>query len=332
MSARSLLPHNTAATLAAALMPVALGAALAEAFALRVVLRLGQALPDRPELGSLFGAVADAGVIAQNLATIAGTFTLVAVAVHQLAQPYTATRATGALLLAATVWVTLAASGSGSGISWSAAHLLAFAAMSAAVINTASPPLRGGRRWLALPLAAYAALAYHYGAPAAADFGLPLPLAAESYFLAEGAAVAAALTLPFAVRPRLSRRSLIAIALLPAVIMLALLVRPWTVASLSVWTFGFTLFLPAPVYPLALASLLASIVALVRRGQSERTLAIGLAFMALGGLKLDYSYFLLLALIAVSYLSTAGTAMPASAEQPALQGADNPPLPLRKAV
>lgn len=327
----SQLQRSPMATVVAALLPIALAATLAEAFALRLVLRMGQALPDRPGLADFFGAVASSGVYAQNLAMLAGTFTLLALALDRMVMASLRQRAAGALLLAATAGAALLAAGSNDSLTWTAAHTLSLAAMAAAVITAGAVPLRGGRAWLVLPLAVFAALVYHNSAAVAGTAGTPLPLAAEAYFIAEGLAVVAALLLPLAAGVRLPLRWWAVVAALPLVILLGLVARPWTVASLSVWTFGFTLYLPPVVYPLALAAYLATLIALVRRGGAGRGLAAGLAFLALAGLKLDYSYFHLLALLAVAYLTAPAPPLTLAVSPAEGQGAEGAASPLAQA-
>ncbi|MBI4496665.1 MAG: hypothetical protein HY689_02040 [Chloroflexi bacterium] len=302
-------PETASPVLGDLLRPALLVAVLVEVAFLRLALRLGQALPPDERLGRVFSGLATLGLAAQNFAVLLGVAVLAGLCWRQVRLPGVRRRLSGALLLAAglsTLGLALGPSSPGMMI---AASLLAFVAMG--TVWYTAPVLSGGRpsrRWLGLALVGYGALAYHYSAQAASSLGLAVAWTAPAYFVAEAAAVAAAVALVPLLRPRWQLSRAMAVSLLPAILLAALWVRPWTIASLTVWTFGFTLFLPAPVYALALWSFLYTVSALVRGGPEDRRLALGLTFIALAGLKLDYSYFALLALLGVGFYAAVGAA------------------------
>lgn len=292
------------------LRPALLAAVLAEVMLLRLVLRLGQALPSDERLGQAFRAIALLGVLAQNFAVLLGMVLLGDLAVRWVRLGGIRQRAAGLLVLAAGACTAALTLGVTNPVLVVATGVLSFGAMAATLLVAplAQQPT-GRRQWLALALVAYALLYYHYVAQAVTRLGWSFPWPAEAYFAAEGAAVVAGLGVFLLLRPRRVRVTrALAASLLPAILLAGLWVRPWTVASLSVWTFGFTLFLPAPVYALGLWSYLYTVSALAQGTPAERRLALGLGFIALAGLKLDYSYFNLLALVGVSFLAPAAGA------------------------
>jgi hypothetical protein len=63
-----------------------------------------------------------------------------------------------------------------------------------------------------------------------------------------------------------------------------------------IWDFGFTSFMPIPVYLVATWVTVYTIVALLS-DKRLTTAGIGMALIAIAGLRLDYSYFALLAMV-----------------------------------
>jgi hypothetical protein len=137
---------------------------------------------------------------------------------------------------------------------------------------------------------------YHLLSQASAGFGLDLPGQGTPSFLAEALALAATLALPlsFHVRPH---RWHLALGLVLALLFFAAhLARPWTVATMTMWTISFTLFLPGVLYAIALGVWVTMLLAL-RREPQTRPIATGLFVIGLAGLKPDFTYFALLGLV-----------------------------------
>jgi len=74
--------------------------------------------------------------------------------------------------------------------------------------------------------------------------------------------------------------------------------RPWLPPAFAIWNFAFTLFLPFWLYVIALWLYLYTLTACWASGQAiYREIALGLALVALGGLRADFSYMQRLALL-----------------------------------
>jgi hypothetical protein len=135
------------------------------------------------------------------------------------------------------------------------------------------------------------------------QLGHTVSLRALTEFLALLSALAAWLAL----RPRRDRVALWAAALG----MLALgglwIGVPWLPRTLMIWSVAMTGFLPGVVYVLALGIWLAAFAALIRHRASRQT-ALGMALVALGGLRWDFSYYVLLSVTGMLLLCTASEA------------------------
>jgi hypothetical protein len=180
----------------------------------------------------------------------------------------------------------------------------ALAAMAAALWAVDCPCRRPG--WLALFFAVYLLVVYP---TLAATLALPLPFVAGAHTLAEiGALLAACLALP-ALRPRFEWRAL-AVAIAVAGLLAGMWFgAPWLPPTLMIWTVAFTGFLPAPLYVLALGIFVYTTLVFTLNGGRETALppvVIGLVLVALGGLRWDFSYYVLLAL--PGFLLLTGTA------------------------
>jgi hypothetical protein len=68
-------------------------------------------------------------------------------------------------------------------------------------------------------------------------------------------------------------------------------------AAITMWNFSFSLYLPVPLYALALGSYVYTMLVLWAEGGASRRRAAGLLLIAVAGLKLDYTYYVLLALL-----------------------------------
>lgn len=284
--------------LAPTLLRVVVGAAVAEFLLLRVFLRLGPFLPAEETLLPLYRAVETLGLAAMNLAMLAGAGLLAAYA-SALTWRRPADALLGVLLLAALL------GNLGLGV------LLGVAALPAAVAAQAATTLlavlalglggfvwRPGRPALALVSLAQAAALYHVLAPAANALGLALPSGVAPAFTAEALAVGAALALPWGLGGALRRRHVIVGLALGLVLFIASVVRPWTVATIAMWTIAFTLFLPGALYAAALAAGTSAALALwASPSEGARRAAAGVLLIALAGLRLDFSYCALLGLV-----------------------------------
>lgn len=281
------------------LLPTLLGllfwSAVAEFLLLRVFLRTGQFLPGVEALLPFYRLVETLGLAALNLATLAAVALLVAVAASRRWS-----RPGEALLGGALVLAILANLGLGVLLELAPAalavalHAVATAAAVAAVALVAGQQARG-RVALGLIAAAQVLALYHVLAQGGAGLGLSLPGGALPISAAEALALAAALALPWALGVRPTRRQLWISGGLGLVLFAGTLVRPWTVSTITMWTVGFSLFLPGALYAAGLAAVVASLLAL-RSGPGGQPLAAGLLLVALAGLKLDFTYFTLLGL------------------------------------
>jgi hypothetical protein len=246
------------------LLTVLVWAVVAEFLALRTFLRLGSVLPDREALLPLYRAVEVGGLAAMNLAAL-----------------------TAAALTALLTVLVLAPGGP-------------------QVAPRAAAPAPFGRQLLgpglvvaALAVAVYAGVAQAFGARTH-----ELPGASSAYLAAEALAVGAALALPWCYRPAWRKRHLAVGGAVGLVLAMALLTRPWVVATIAMWTVGFSLFLPGALYAAALASAAATTWALLDGDSSSRMSGCGLLLVGLAGLKLDFTYTALLALAGVVVLMT----------------------------
>ncbi len=90
-----------------------------------------------------------------------------------------------------------------------------------------------------------------------------------------------------------------------------------TASILSLWSLGLTLYLPVPLYALALGLYGATIVRCFQRARREETAAldtIALAILPVAGLTLELTYQYLVALLALLLLTLANNAVPSQRE------------------
>lgn len=78
-------------------------------------------------------------------------------------------------------------------------------------------------------------------------------------------------------------------------VFLLYLFKPGVAAALAMWNQSFTGYLPFVIYPLAVGLYIFNIMALYK-SPGYKAIAIGLTLIALGGLRLEYNYFNLVAL------------------------------------
>jgi len=156
--------------------------------------------------------------------------------------------------------------------------------------------------WLAFFLAAYLALAY----PTIVNtIHATSPYTAEARGLSELLIVLATLAAPFILlRPR---REWIAalVGIIGAILLAGLWFSvQWLPPTLMIWSVALTGYLPAPIYILAFGLWLYTFTSLMKRENTRRQ-ALGLALIALGGLRWDLSYYALLVLLGFLLLSGA---------------------------
>jgi hypothetical protein len=152
--------------------------------------------------------------------------------------------------------------------------------------------------WLVLFGAAYLALVY----PTLVNtLHLTLSYTAQARGLSELFIVLATLTAPFILRPRRAWTAVV-VGVIGAVLLAGLWfsVR-WLPPTLMIWSVALTGYLPAPIYIIAFGLWLYTFTSLVKREDTRRR-ALGLALIALGGMRWDLSYYALLALTGFMFL------------------------------
>ena len=160
---------------------------------------------------------------------------------------------------------------------------------------------RGINVYLALVVVAGLGLAWGAGVAA---MQIPFAQSMQLRALSEAAAVMCGLGAPLLLRPRFDRVALL-IGLAAAVVLSAMwLAVRWLPPTLMIWSLSFSAYLPAPLYVLAVGGWLYTFVALARRSETRR-LAWGMALIALGGLRWDVAYYVLLAVAGCLVLITA---------------------------
>jgi hypothetical protein len=286
-------------------------AALGEFLGLRLLIRLGplaQALP-RDVAAALTEGLIALGSVMLNLALL---LTLAALAGLAWRSPVPAPQVQAsqpALQFSLLAVLALAAGLMGAGRNAPpalfAAFVLAALAGMGIALGAAHCPCRRPA-WLALFVGAYLALAYP---TLGATFHLPLPFTPNVHALSELFAVLAAALAPLALRPRFDWRALLVGAVGAGLLAGLWLSLPWLAPTLMIWSVAFTGYLPMPVYVLALGLFLYALVALALR-DGARCLAWGLALIALGGLRWDVPYYILLALFGFLLLNGAAIQNP----------------------
>lgn len=151
------------------------------------------------------------------------------------------------------------------------------------------------RMWLwgvvgVVALATYSALVAPLGL-----LGLSLPGASVAIQGAEGLMLLLAVSVALWIRPRWNPLALALTAGMCVPFLGLGLSRPWTASTIAIWSIGLPLSLGVPVYALALGIFVYSLAYAFR--QDGR--ALGLALVALSGLRVDIPYIALLALAGV---------------------------------
>ena len=287
--------HVSLAAWRPALLGLVTGATLGELVLLRFVLRMGPMLRGEERFAALFLRIQGLGVVALNLAVLLGTLLLALLAVRWLRRPQGMAVVAGVagIVAAVTILAVALVGGATVGTPWVAG--VAVVTMLAAWIAALSR--RQARPLPTLMLMAYAVLALSYVSQAGTLFGWSPPQAGWTFFLGESLAVVAALAAVPAERPGWHRRSAATTVLVVMLFTgLAAFQHP-IAAAVTMWNFSFSLFLPLPVYALALASYCFTVLALWSRGGIRQQRALALLLVAFGGLKLDFSYYQLLSLV-----------------------------------
>ncbi len=289
------------------LLSLVAGAALAELLLLRFALRMGPMLRGNEEYAELFRRVQGLGVVALNLAMLSGMVLLALMAIGWLGERRSpAYMAAVATLAIAGAMAAAVVGGATVGTAWTSG-------ISTAALATAWMAQVAHGRFRLLPtlaLVTYAVLAVSYVGQAVMVLEAA-PGFAWMFFLGEGLAVLFALCTAPAEwpgwQPRAAALALAAVALFSGLVAFQ---RP-VASAMAMWNFSFSLFLPLPLYAAALGSYAYAVLGLWSRGGAGRHKALGLLLIALGGLKLDYTYYQLLAVVGFLALLQAYEAAPA---------------------
>lgn len=291
-------------------------AAVAEVLLLRIALRLGPVLPNQADVLPLFAVVEWLGVVALNVGVLAGSVVIGKTAL-EIWRPGGRLRSQvgrgGALLAFALLGAVLVNLGmppllgvTTDGLAVLVHGIVTGAAIVLTVLGSTQPPrvrtvlaLAGLAQVLALAQAATRSLD-PFGSAGAG------PLA-----LAEAVAVVGALAAPWLLLVRPRRGEIALGAVVGVVVAIGGTVQPWGLATVAIWTMGFSFFLPPVLYGGALASVLVTGLALWRRpGGGE--LATGLLLVWLAGLKLDVSSMALMGVAGLVIAARPGHTMSSS--------------------
>lgn len=277
-----------------------LGTACLEFLLLRVLVRLGPIAPAGSVMDALFDGILALGLVALNSMVVVGLAWL-------LLRWLEAVRSRAAVRgIAAALAIAAGAAAVGSGMvlpgpdGTAATAGVVAAAMCLGVITSPCSPRR--RLYLLLPLSSYSVLAASYvGSEATLGPFLNFPF----HTLAEGIAVAAAIVSPVVFGSPWRLGSALVGAASAAAFLALFEARPWLPATLLMWNLGFSLWLPLPLYAAALAVFIYTLFARHGKGGGQLPTA-SLILLALGGLKLDYGPYALLALTAFMGLASPG--------------------------
>lgn len=275
-------------------------AALVEFLSLRLLIRLGPVLPRTAAVVTLTEALIFIGAVALNFALLLALATLTTMAWQTSRYPLK-------YCLAAIIILTI-----GLAIAGDAPPPLLFVAFllfSLSIVGIALWFARYSYQyfiWLALFGGAYLALAY----PTLVNtLHVTLPFTAHARAVSELLVILATLGAPFILRPRRDWIAVI-VGVVGAILLAGLWFSvQWLPPTLMIWSVAFTGYLPAPVYILALGLWLYTFTALMKT-EGRRYHALGLALIALGGLRWDLSYYVLLALTGFLLLSGANDEPP----------------------
>lgn len=284
--------------LLSAVLPALAITALAEFLLVRVALRLGPAFPAGRVIDAGFDAAYWLGIWALNVAGILAITVLSVLAVSKLRRgdarfPPGIAAACAAALVLLVGWIL-----SMVGLTSTVVLIVQVASIAAAIgVMALTAGWRGWRRWWLLGvMAAYLAATVHFfarltGSSTTMSGGL---------VIAEAVALVAATVAPavwrVGWRPRMAALAF-AVAMLWGGFAAS---QPHIARFFVIWDLGLSSPLPWWTFAIALAGLVYGVGA-ARRHQS----ALGFAIVALAGLRLDYTYFALLALVGFAVIVTA---------------------------
>lgn len=245
-------------------------AALVEFGLLRVVLRLGPALPWTPATAVFFDGAVLVGSVALNVAVILGAIAVALWLREKIGTDSGPRTWVVAMTAASLVGGTLAAP----------AELAALWPTGLAIVALLGG-LEGRSGVAVLPAAAYSTVAAHWVIGSKAGTGLLSGLA-------EVGVVGLGLWFFFSNLPAQNPQRLAGGLLVGLALTAALTFTGWLIKAVGIWTVGITFFLPAPIYGLALSGLLWQLLA------DRRSIRGAGLLLTLGGLRVDVSYFALL--------------------------------------
>ena len=302
-------------TLAAGFRPLTiafLAAVIAETLLLRIVVRIGVHVPKHDVFTGLFETASTLGSLAFNfasaLALILLTLVLTFVIVSKRNRAFSPLITSLSVALFSGLFLTLVTNApEADALFGVAAALLAVTVLMTAMRSSDLAPAAVAA--LALMVAAYLSYEYYtlsYVFYRILDYAAIPPLSLDALRLGEALAMVAAGAVFFAWGlPRWGKIGRAGAAVV-AVVLLALIVAGLspasTMAILALWTTGVSLFLPFPVYLLALALFLLTIVACFRDREATWITA-GLLLVLLAGYMAESTYQHLLFLIGIIFVS-----------------------------
>ncbi len=304
------LPALTAAGLRQ-LTAVLLAAVLAETLLLRGVIRIGVHVPKGEGVAGAFQAASFLGSLAFNFASLLVIVLVVLIlgAMIQRMEEGLSRLAlvglSGAMLIGLGLSLTTDAPAADALFGVAVALLVGFI-----TIVTVSKRHVGPAATLALILVAAAYLSYQYYVLSylfyrILDYGAVPPMSTAVLRLGEALAVAAATAAFWAWGlPRwrwVGKAGLAAVAAVLLALTLAGLSPASTLAILALWTTGLSLVLPFPIYLIALALYLLTLVACWRSGDAF-WIAAGLLLVVLAGYMAESTYHHMLVLLGVAFL------------------------------
>ena len=302
-------------SLAAGLRPLTitfLAAVLAETLLLRIVVRVGVHVPKHSVFTGLFETASTLGSLAFNFASVLAlvllTLVLTFVITSKRSRAFSPLIALLSVALFLGLFLTLVTNApEADALFGVSAALLAVTILIAAMRTSDLTPAIAIA--LGLMVAAYLSYEYYtlsYVFYRILDYAAIPPLSLDALRLGEALAMVAAGAVFFAWGlPRwgaIGRAGAAAVAVVMLALTVAGLSPVSTMAILALWTTGVSLFLPFPVYLLALALFLLTIVACFR-DRDAYWIAAGLLLVLLAGYMAESTYQHLLFLLGIFFLS-----------------------------
>jgi hypothetical protein len=269
-------------------------AAVVEFLCLRFLIRLGPLIPRSEIVAAVNNALITSGIVALNLAIL---LMVIFLAREAFAVPHRVQQIALGATSALAIFLSVTAYAAG----WFVAFLLC--ALAAMFLRL--PPSRSARLWCALVVAVYPLLTY---TTISGSLQLALPFTPHAFALAELGAVIAAASAPFALRVRFDRRAAISAVIGMSLLTGMWLSVAWLPGTLMIWTLGLTAYLPGIIYIVAGGAFVYTLIALAFARDAR---AWGLWFIACAGLRWDYTYSVLLAVMGVWALAQTDRLHPA---------------------